>query len=470
MRVLLAYGNLKMNHFEIGGFKLKKILMTSAMVALLLAGCRDSDENRDLEDTPDELEDQTEEVADVEATDDEDQEEGSNTLVGAITDHDSMPLEEYDADKYKYVDTSSLAEFIENEVFVEENGIYTAGSDSDAMALTNDFSIRWSNPIVYGYGPKLAIDDTFLFNPSVGSDRSEGGVRAINKDSGEVAYEIPLGNAEEISEILVDDNSVYLAIGNLADPDDMFPEVFTLHAYDKADGNERWMIEDFGGFRISGKRPHLYEMTDSDDLIYIFGLDQDENQVLMALSKEDGSEVWSENFGDEEIRHSRTYLSDDSVYVMSRDYMIYAFDEETGERQAEYPYEGDVPGAEIPFPVLDDGVVYWQDATKEHMHLKAVDPKAGEELWSIDMDGHFLVDYDMLDDTLYAFFGSLDYDAEENTLMARIDPETGEILTLVDLGVSISEKFNSYNRSMGLTVHNDNLAFYRYNDMFIFNE
>lgn len=454
---------------------MKKLLLSSVVVGLLLAGCRDSDENRDLEDTPDAIEDTTEEVEDVESAEaeegtEEEEETDSNTLVGAITDFDPIPLEDYDADMYKYMDTSSLGEFLENEVFVEDDGIYTAGDDSHAMALTNDLSIRWSNPIVYSYGPKLAIDETYLYNPSVGSDRSEGHVRAIHKASGEVAYEIPLKNAEEISEILVDDDSIYLAIGNLADPDDMFPTVFTLHAYNKSDGSERWTIEDFGGFRLSGKRPHLYEITDTEDLIYIFGLDEEENQVLMALSKKDGTEVWSENFGDEEIRHSRTYLSDDSVYVMSRDYMIYAFDEETGERQAEYQFEGDVPGAEIPFPVVDDGIVYWQNFTKDDKHLMAVDPKAGKELWSLDMDEHFLVDYEMLDGTLYAFFGSLDYDAEENTLMARIDPETGEILDLVDLGVSISEKFNSFNRHMGLTVHNDHLAFYRYNDLFIFSE
>lgn len=99
---------------------MKRILLSSVVVRLLLAGCRDSDENRDLEDTTDEIEDTTEEiedtteeVEDVESPEAEDEiekkeETDSNTLVGTITDFDPIPLEDYDAEEYKYMDTSSL--------------------------------------------------------------------------------------------------------------------------------------------------------------------------------------------------------------------------------------------------------------------------------------------------------------------------------------------------------------------------
>lgn len=88
----------------------------------------------------------------------------------------------------------------------------------------------------------------------------------------------------------------------------------------------------------------------------------------------------------------------------------------------------------------------------------------------MDLDGYFLVDYEMVDDTLYAFFGSLDYDAEEYTLMARIDPYTGEVLDLVHLGASISAKVNNFYIRMGLTEYNGSLAYFYDNLVYIFNE
>ena len=76
----------------------------------------------------------------------------------------------------------------------------------------------------------------------------------------------------------------------------------------------------------------------------------------------------------------------------------------------------------------------------------------------------------MVDNTLYAFFGSLDFDAEENTMMARIDPYTGEVLDLVQLGASISAKVNNFYIHMGLTEYNGKLAYFYDNLVFIFNE
>ena len=86
------------------------------------------------------------------------------------------------------------------------------------------------------------------------------------------------------------------------------------------------------------------------------------------------------------------------------------------------------------------------------------------------MDGYFLVDYAMLDGTLYAFFGSLDFVAEENTLMARIEPETGEVLDMIDMGEHMTAKYNNFYIHMGLTEHDGNLAYFYRNHLFIFNE
>lgn len=453
-------------------FNLKKLLWSSAVVAFLLLGCRDSPENRD-EETPADSEDATEEIEDVEAdetSEDEIEAESTDTLVGTITDTELTSIDDYDESKWTYADLSSIDHMLENEVFQEENDLYIGTGNNSVMSLGSDFTSVWEDENPYGYQVSIAIDDNYLYNPALGGKRSSGDtVKALDKGTGEVVYEIDIGDYAEMSEILIDDEAFYLTLGYMSDPEeDIYADNISLHKFDKANGYELWSI-DFDGVRLSGNRPHHYKLTQSDDLIY---LAEEESQKLVARSKEDGSEVWSTEFGerDEAIRHGQTYTSDGSVYVIDGNYVFHIFDEETGEKQAEYDYDGEVPGAMVPFPVFYEDLVFWQDVDEDIHHLKAVNPKAEEELRTLDMDGYFLVDYAMLDGTLYAFFGSLDFDAEENTLMVRIEPETGEVLDMIDMGDHMSAKYNNFYIHMGLTEHDGNLAYFYKNHLFIFNE
>ena len=56
----------------------------------------------------------------------------------------------------------------------------------------------------------------------------------------------------------------------------------------------------------------------------------------------------------------------------------------------------------VPLPIVYEDIFIWQHGTEGYHHMKAVNPKTGEDLWVIDMVGHFLVDYGMVGDTLYA--------------------------------------------------------------------
>ena len=53
-------------------------------------------------------------------------------------------------------------------------------------------------------------------------------------------------------------------------------------------------------------------------------------------------------------------------------------------------------------PIVYEDIFIWRHGTEDYHHMKALNPKTGEDLWVIDMAGHFLVDYGMVGDTLYA--------------------------------------------------------------------
>lgn len=453
---------------------LKKVLLSSALIALLLAGCKDRSEKQEDENQL-EKEVTTEEVKRTEIDEDNTEEkeadnETSDSLVGAITDIDPIPIEDYNKDKWSYTDLSHLEHKITNGVFKEENSFYIGTDTESIMRLSSNFEPIWEDKNFYGYQVKFAIDEDYIYNPVLGGKgTTDDALKALHKENGEMQYAIDLSEYAEMSEILLDDEAIYLALGNISDPEELtFADIASLHKFDKTNGKELWSI-DFEGTRLGGGRSHPYDLTQSDDLIYLV---EEDAQKLVARSKEDGAEVWSEEFGesDEAIRMAQTFTSGDSVYVIDNNYVVYAFDPETGEKEAEYPYNGEVSGAMVPFPIFYEDTLLWQDVDGEQHYLKAVQPKSEEELWTLDMDGHFLVDYLMVDETLYAFFGSVDYDAEENTLMARINPETGDVMDLVDMGEYMSAKYNNYYRYMGLTEHEGTLAYFYENHLFLFNE
>src|SRR5699024_12455924 len=118
-----------------------------------------------------------------------------------------------------------------------------------------------------------------------------------------------------------------------------------------------------------------YDLTQSEGLIYLV---EEDNQKLVARSKEDGSEVWSEEFGesDEAIRLAQTFTSGDSVYVIDNNYVFYAFYPETGEKEAEYQNNGEVSGAMVQFPVFYEENVFLQNIYDNQHCLKAVTTKS----------------------------------------------------------------------------------------------
>lgn len=448
---------------------MKKVLWTTTVLTLLLAACGNGDSTE--ADTPPLTEEPTEEVEPEEIDETEEEEAGydpEDTMVGAITDVEPIPIEEYDSEKWTYYDSNSIGFRLASAVFAEDDRLYLGAEHDAVMALDTNFQPIWQvDAWGSGYAVDIAIDDTQIYNPS------QKHVDIVAKDTGALNYQLDISEYEEMGEILIDDDAIYFTLAKMKDSDDTFPTDFSLNKFDKATGERLWTI-DINGVRIGGGRSHSYVLHQNDELILLFEQTDDEVQRIVGRSKEDGTEVWSTEIDGPDrkdgARLGRIYHSNNALYTMDGFDMIHVFDDMTGEKLTEHPFNGYQPGGMVPLPILHDDLFIWQHGTEDYNHLKVVVPKTGEDLWVLDMDGHFLVDYEMVDDILYAFFGSLDYDAEENTLMARIDPYTGEILDLVDMGKSISAKQNNYVSTMGLTEHNGKLAYFLDYDLFIFNE
>lgn len=450
---------------------MKKLVWSSALVALLLVGCGEADTPDDTGEVPVEEAPDIGETPDADSGDEERDEEDTVAEEPAILfeDVDPIAIADYDSDKWFYQNMDGIIHLLGSEVFVEEDSIYLPNSFSNSMGFNPDFTPRWEHDNNYPHLTKIAVDENVVYNNDLAGKGKASSIDALDKATGEVVYQIDLTDYDEVSQVLIDDESIYLVLGYIEDPEEeMFADNYSLHAYDKANGTEKWAV-DIPAVRLSGGRSHYYELTQSDDLIYLV---EEENLKLVARSKDDGSEVWSQEFpeGDERIKFALTYASNGSVYVQDRNYVVHAFDEKTGERQAEFESNGNTPGAMAPVQILHGDIYFYTEVDETKHHLKAGNPKADELLWTMDLGENFLVDWKMLGDTLYAFIGSIDLDAEENTQLARINPETGEIYEVIDLGESISHSYNSEYSSMGLTVHDDTLVYHYELHLFGFTE
>src|SRR5699024_6252488 len=120
------------------------------------------------------------------------------------------------------------------------------------------------------YQVKFAIDEDYIYNPVLGGKgTTDDALKALHKENGEMQYAIDLSEYAEMSEILLDDEAIYLALGNISDPEELtFADIASLHKFDKTNGKELWSI-DFEGTRLGGGRSHPYDLTQSDDLIYL---------------------------------------------------------------------------------------------------------------------------------------------------------------------------------------------------------
>src|SRR5699024_11903022 len=95
---------------------------------------------------------------------------GSGSLVGTITDIEHIPIEDYAEDKLSYGYLSQLEHKITNEVFKEGNNFYIGTDKESIMRLSSDFEPIWEDKNSYGYKVSFSIDENHIYVPIIGSN------------------------------------------------------------------------------------------------------------------------------------------------------------------------------------------------------------------------------------------------------------------------------------------------------------
>ncbi|GAA0307047.1 outer membrane protein assembly factor BamB [Gracilibacillus halotolerans] len=442
---------------------MKKFVFCFTIILLFLSACSQNEDeqavNEEIEESP------TEEVVAEEENSEEELEEEKDIPTNYLTDVEAIPISEYPTENWTKAEFPDDRDYkMVHNAFIE-NDTYYIGSDSKkAISYNADHSSNWALEHKYGFEIELAMDDQHLYSHTIGSSDNYNYLRAIDKQSGNVNYEIDLTGYEEFSEVFSDDGVLYMIFGKMSDEDQIFADLFSLHAYDATNGDERWSL-DIDALQL-GKRNGHYEITSNEKMIFYF----EKDYKLVARSKEDGSEVWSQPF-DERLRFVQAFIHNDSLYVLDKDYVFHKINMETGEIIDEIPYDGEAMGPEIAEPIFVDNHIIMQhnDVEIDQHLIKGLDTETKDIAWIVDLDGYFAFGVEELNGTVYALLGDLNFEAENPTRVAKINPENGEIIEVIELEDYVTPgKVNTYNRFSGHTVHNGVLSISKNNILYGF--
>lgn len=239
----------------------------------------------------------------------------------------------------------------------EQGSVYAVDMDSQQQKWRFDTEAArgWR-----GWLP-IGIPGPWLFtSPSVAEGTVyfgsyEGGVYAVDADTGQEIWRFPAGKASFGGPTLVED-SIYVASWQ-----------GDLHAI-TTDGQERWRFEADGGFFAWPAPPVV------DDAVYV-GSDDGH---LYAVDRDTGEERWRFATGDA-ILPAPTGAGD-LVIVGSEDGPGYGVDRVTGEQV----WRHDTGAAVGSPPSHVDGTVY---LANDEGTLVAVDAQTGRERWSTELGG-----------------------------------------------------------------------------------
>lgn len=448
---------------------MKKSFFILVLFVLLLSACATTTTSTDKDETV-EKKDSEATQQELESTIEETEEEqtDANVVTYSIQDMDVTPISEYPQDKWFKAEFPTDREYyIVHNAIIEDNTYYIGSDRNKAVSYqANDLTANWSLDHKYGFDIELAIDDMHLYSHTIGSPDNYNFIRAIDKQSGNVNYEIDLTGYGEFSEVSADDGVLYMILGKMSDEENIFADVFSLHAYDAKTGNELWS-EEIDGLRMGERNGH-YQITSNESMIFYF----EKDYKLVARSKEDGSEKWSTLF-DDRLRFVQAFIHHDQIYVLDRDYVFHVLNIDTGEVIDEIPYDGEAMGPEIANPIFIDNRIIMQhlDVEIDQHQIKGLDTENKEIAWIVDLDGYFAFGVEEVNGTIFALLGDLDFDAEKPTRIAKINPESGEIIEVIELEEHMTPgKVNGYNRFAGHTVHDGVLSLSRNNILYGFYE
>ncbi|HEC23952.1 MAG TPA: hypothetical protein ENI95_13650 [Chloroflexi bacterium] len=144
-----------------------------------------------------------------------------------------------------------------------------------------------------------------------------------------------------------------------------------LFALDRETGREVWSFQ-------SGRARFIGGAVIGEEYVYAGAVDG----TFYALDRETGEEVWS--FAARRDIWSTPLLIGDTVYVTSLDRHLYALDARTGDLRWQFPAPGEedrepIMGALVGTPTLYEGVLYFGSFNN---HVYALDAGTQEVLWT----------------------------------------------------------------------------------------
>ena len=262
---------------------------------------------------------------------------------------------------------------------LEHSGVY------QSAGITHAPTVKWKFHTSGYVNSSPAVASGAVY---VGS--ADGGLYAVNKDTGKLRWRFKTGS-RVVSSPAVSDGNVYFGSydGN-------------FYAVDAATGDLKWKFKTggerrFQGTHLHGSLPAPETMPDPFD-VYLsspaiwhgavyFGSG---DGYVYALNAKSGALVWQFKTGD--VVHASPAIADGNVFIGSWDSYMYALDAATGTEKWRFktgvdPDIHNQVGIQSSAAV-QDGVVYFGCRDS---HMYAVDEQSGQQKWAIDMHGSWVI-------------------------------------------------------------------------------
>jgi outer membrane protein assembly factor BamB len=292
----------------------------------------------------------------------------------------------------------------------EHSGVYqTAG-------VMHSPSVKWkfhTNGYVNS-SPAVANDMVY-----VGS--ADGGLYAVNKESGKLRWRFKTGS-RVVSSPAVSGGDVYFA---------SYDGIF--YAVDAASGELKWKFKTggerrFEGTHLHGSLPAPETMPDPYD-VYLSSPAVWHDDVyfgsgdgnVYALNAKSGALVWQFKTGD--VVHASPAVADGIVFIGSWDSYMYALDAAKGTEKWRFK-TGEDPDIHNQVGIASsaavmDGIVYFGCRDS---HMYAVDEQSGQKKWATDMHGSWVITSPAVRD------GKVFFATSDSGLFYEVDAKSGSVV------------------------------------------
>jgi len=205
----------------------------------------------------------------------------------------------------------TLEEGTNGSTMVGDDAVYYVDSENAIRAVDRETE---TESVLFDEAPNrmqlepVLVDGVIYVSGGFGLGAEEGGVWAVDADSGDLVWEQIL---DITTPPTVMDGQVFVTVENEDD------DVFELYSFDAETGEQSWSVE-------GGTDSQLRRATVADGLVFTTA-----SATVYAFDATDGSEVWTHEFN-ERGRAGPLTIADGTVFVPTGDSEIIALEADTG--------------------------------------------------------------------------------------------------------------------------------------------